>query len=102
MGRLGVGRSGTGVWWDSSLERSRAGVRRREARQGEFRGGSPAWGGPRLEVRRGEARGRTLLEVSVAGRPGTPGGRRMVRPGTGSRESVSARWSRRRAPGQWG
>ena len=83
------------------MGRSRTGVRRGEARHGEVRGGSPAWGGPRLEVRRWEAGRLNLLEVRVVGRPGPPGERRTVGPGTGSRESVSARWSRRRAPGQW-
>ena len=80
---------------------SRTGVRRGKARHGEVRGGSPAWGGPRLEVRRREARRLTLLKVSVVGTPGPPGERRTVGLGTGSRESASARWSSRRAPGQW-
>ena len=74
----GVGRPGTG--------KSEVGVRRGEAPGWKFDVGRP---------------GDSLWEVSVVGRPGPPDERRTVGPGTGSLESVSARWSRRRAPGQW-
>lgn len=74
-----MGRSGTGVWRvDSGVGRpgtgrSRAGVRRGEARRREVPGGSPAWRGPEAPA----------VGVSVAGRPGPPGGQSTVSPGQG-------------------
>lgn len=84
MGRsrteVGVGRSepGTGSpGWESGVRRPQVGIRRWEAQEAH-----------------------SIAEVSVVGRPGPPGERRTVGPGTGSRESVCC-GGVETSPGQW-